>query len=81
MRLVKTCDAWPEQYDVYEGDRQVGYLRLRHGSFTVECPDCGGEEVYHAYTHGDGLFDPDEREFHLNMAQAAISHWLARKAK
>ena len=27
----QTCAAYPEQYDVWKGDEQVGYVRLRHG--------------------------------------------------
>ena len=36
--LVMTCECCPEQYDVYKNDEKVGYLRLRHGVFTVDCP-------------------------------------------
>lgn len=43
----KTCDAWPEQYDVYKGSKQVAYVRLRMGNLTVEVPDVGGELIYH----------------------------------
>lgn len=40
MRLVQTCSACPEQYDVLDDDGfQIGYLRLRWGEFTVEVPD------------------------------------------
>ena len=35
-RLILTCGACPEQYDVFDGDRQVGYLRLRHGHFRAD---------------------------------------------
>ena len=43
----KTCDAYPEQYDVYRGAKQVGYVRLRMGNLTVEVPDVGGELIYY----------------------------------
>ena len=43
LKLVLTCGACPEQYDAFDGERQVGYLRLRHGHFTVTCPDVGGD--------------------------------------
>lgn len=43
----KTCEAWPEQYDVYKGSKQVAYVRLRMGSLTVRVPDVGGELIYH----------------------------------
>lgn len=43
----KTCEAWPEQYDVYKGKRQIAYVRLRMGNLTVRVPDVDGELVYH----------------------------------
>ncbi len=56
--LVCTCSACPEQYDVFDKQeqRQVGYLRLRHGYFRADYPDCGGNTVYSADTIGDGAF-------------------------
>ena len=73
IRLNQTCGACPEQYDALdENGRQVGYLRLRHGYFTVEVPDCGGTVVYEAEPDGDGLFDPGERQRYLDAAVAAI---------
>jgi hypothetical protein len=76
VRLVQTCGACPEQYDAFIGDRIVGYLRLRHGYFYVECPDCGGSRVYESRTKGDGIFDEDERDYHLRFAVAAIERWV-----
>lgn len=72
-RLVCTCSVCPEQYDVYIGMEQVGYLRLRHGHFRADYPDVGGHEVYSADTVGDGCFDSaEERATHLTAAIAAI---------
>lgn len=76
IQLVKTCEACPEQYDAYLGARQVGYLRLRHGYFRVEFPDCGGETVYETATIGDGAFTESERDHHLNEAKDAIAYRL-----
>ncbi|KKN88767.1 hypothetical protein LCGC14_0243740 [marine sediment metagenome] len=73
FRLVQTCGACPEQYDVLdENDEQVGYLRLRHGGFRADYPGCGGETVYSATTVGDGMFEDSEREYHLSLALEAI---------
>ena len=77
IRLVLTCGACPEQYYAFEGDKQVGYLRLRHGCFTVECPDCGGDEVYSASPVGDGIFEEDERDYYLRFAVDAIQRWVS----
>lgn len=70
--LIMTSFACPEQYDVYKGETQIGYLRLRHGNFSAEYPDCGGEMVYEAQPKGDGLFEEDERNKYLGEAVEAL---------
>lgn len=70
--LVRTCSAFPEQYDAIRDGERIGYLRLRHGCFTVSCPDWGGEEVYYAEPRGQGEFYPDERSGYLLAAIDAI---------
>ena len=75
VRLVQTCSAYPEQYDAHIGEQKVGYLRLRHGDFRVECPDVFGETVYEASPYGDGFFDDDERTGFLEAAKEAIADW------
>lgn len=77
--FVKTCGACPEQYDAFIGEKQVGYLRLRHGVFSVETPFCGGDTVLLAYPKGDGIFEEDERDFYLDMARKAIAHGIANQ--
>lgn len=72
IRLVRTCLRSPEQYDAYLGEQKVGYLRLRHGEFTVEYPDCDGETIYTACPAGDGDFDDAERDYFLRFAVDAI---------
>ena len=73
-RLICTCGACPEQYDVFDEitKRQVGYLRLRHGFFRADLGGCGGETVYEAETNGDGVFDDNERMPHLRAAVIAL---------
>jgi hypothetical protein len=66
--LKLTCPAYPEQYDVYKDGVQVGYLRLRHGYFTCDYPDCNGETIYEAEPKGDGYFEDDERLQYLTQA-------------
>lgn len=73
IRLVKTCNNCPEQYDAFIGDKQVGYLRLRHGYFRVDYPDCGGVTIFTSEPNGDGIFtSEEEREHHLTAACRAI---------
>lgn len=69
--LFRTCLACPQQYDVYLNDKEVGYLRLRHGSFRADCPY--GTTVYYTEdSKGDGIFEEDEEEFFLTEAIKAI---------
>jgi len=75
VRFVQTCSAYPEQYDAFIGEEKIGYLRLRHGHFRVECPDVFGETVFEASPNGDGFFDDDERGEYLEAAQDAIADW------
>lgn len=77
LKLECTCGACPEQYDVFDGERQVGYLRLRHGHFRADCPDCGGETVYESEPEGDGVFADEERMQELTSAVKAIRKWMA----
>jgi hypothetical protein len=78
LKLVLTCGACPEQYDVFDPDNtRIGYLRLRHGHFSAEylgdthvADDEGwlGEIVYEARPKGDGIFDSEERDYYLRWA-------------
>ena len=90
--LVLTCRACPEQYtvtldgvaEVADGGSSpkptiVGYLRLRHGHFRAEAPDCGGETVYETWPKGDGIFEDDERLQHLMTALLCIDGWRAER--
>ncbi len=36
-KFVETCGACPHQFDVYDGDNKVAYVRLRYGYLKV-CP-------------------------------------------
>lgn len=79
IRLVQTCWMCPEQYDAFdENGERVGYLRLRHGCFRVDCPDCLELTVYEAFPKGDGCFiDDEERDYYLRFAVDAIEKWIA----
>lgn len=78
ITLVRTCPACPEQYDAYRGDRIVGYLRLRWGYFTAQCPDADGKIVFEAVLNNPwvGAFDDDERPTYLRQAVIEIQKWL-----
>lgn len=72
ISLVQTCSACPEQYDAFYNDKKVGYLRLRHGVFTVEYPECGGKLICIDHPFGDGSFHDKEREIYLDKARVLI---------
>lgn len=62
VRIVQTSIACPEQYDIYDADDElVGYVRLRHGKFTVERH---GHEVFRReFPIQEGVkLEPEERE-------------------
>jgi hypothetical protein len=73
LNFKQTCGACPEQYDVYDDKNNlVGYLRLRHGVFTVNYPWVGGETILREFPDGDGCFEDYEREKYMAMAEAKI---------
>ena len=75
-KLKKTCPMNPEQYNVFKEEKQVGYLRLRYGYFTVESPDCCDRLLYKVSPKGYGSFDDDERGIYLDKAIEAIDKYL-----
>ena len=68
--------SFPEQYDVLLNGKTVGYLRIRHGHFTVECPDVGGTLMYEAYPAGYGEFEDAERSYFLNLALSVVLDYV-----
>ena len=69
LRFEKTCSACPEQYEVFKGPKQVGYIRLRHGCLTAYYPNNHSECIYrHSFNdEWKGYFDnEDERTFFLH---------------
>ena len=79
-KFVLTCFACPEQYDVYDPEGvQVAYLRVRHGTFKVSCPDCGGDVVYIDYPKGDGIFYDSERLAYLKTSVDKIIEWVLKR--
>ena len=80
IELVQTCEACPEQYDAMLNGERVGYLRLRWGWLTVECPWVNGQEVYEMQTGHElaGEFEDDkQRKKQLKKARKAIAKWVS----
>lgn len=63
----------PEQYNVFDGEKKVGYLRLRHGHFRADWTEDETITVYEGFPKGDGAFYDDEREKYLADAVQAIN--------
>ena len=69
-RLVLVCLACPEAWSVHLDEREVGYLRLRHGHFTARFPDHNGKMVFETtQIQGDGCFS-DEKERMRSLKKA-----------
>lgn len=77
FKLVKTRES-PEQYDVFNGEERVGRLRLRYGTYTVEC---GSAEVLSTRPSGFDQFEKDERDYYLNEGCRAIKEHLEKQPK
>ena len=75
-----TCRACPEQYDVFYNDKQVAYVRLRHGYLYCDVPDYNGDTIYEANPQGEGCFwDNEEREYYLNIIKDKIVEYYTRR--
>jgi len=72
LELKRTSYAMPEQYEAFLDGRQVGYLRLRHGTFRAHYPDHMAPPVYIAETMGSASFDGREREQQIRAALVEI---------
>lgn len=83
LDFVKTCPACPEQYDVFYKGKQVAYLRLRWGYFSVDIPDACGKEIFGEQIDDSGWqgeFDNDERrQKYLEIAKDKIMDNFIRK--
>jgi len=81
LKLIQTCEACPEQYDVEDNDgNTIGYIRLRWGRFRVICPNIEGETVLeHQFSHSFGMFDAHERDIWIDKALKAIKAYWENK--
>lgn len=76
-----TCGGCPEQYDVFMDNKQVSYVRLRHGWLYVSDPSMDNiwwqiddTDDVNPQLEGDGNFDsPEERYYFLNKIADVIT--------
>lgn len=81
LRLVLTSVAHPEQYDVFEGNKEVGYIRLRDNIFRVDYPihhmELNGKTIFELKIKGNGTFiNRAERKKYLTKAVDLINERL-----
>ena len=73
-----TCQCFPEQYDIYKGDKYVAYFRLRYGTITVdeikENEDFGVEICEYTLKNGNGW----EGEFRNKKERALYLRFCAK---
>lgn len=81
FNFVQTCEACPEQYDVFLDGDLVGYVRLRWGELYCTYPNVMGKQVY-TYSMGDGITGAfrtdDERNFHLEEIAKSLYNVIFR---
>lgn len=82
---VKTCDACPEQYDVFDKEgKQIAYVRARHGIVRADCPDVLENEVFREEFSDnvwDGCFEDDEhRAKYFYRIEEAIDNFYKDKS-
>lgn len=79
--FVQTCEACPEQYDVYRDGKKIGYVRLRYGYLTA---DLNNVEVYRHRFNDDeykGCFDTNaERDIFLKYISRKLKFMERRSA-
>lgn len=92
LTVKQITESCPEQYEIFFGDRQVAYIRLRFNRLTVDCPDVRGQEIYAVdisteedlakesdpfiREFGRSCFREEEREYFLGLALGFILNWM-----
>ena len=81
LRFEKTCEACPEQYDVFDGDENVGYVRLRWGWVSAEVPGAYEDKlVFSEQIDKEGFqgefSDENQRKYYLALIEIAIRKWI-----
>ena len=80
FKLIQTCGACPEQYDIYleDNDKRVGYMRLRHSHFYVNHISTY-QTVYNSWVNGDGIFENEqERHKYISLGLEAIKNIIEK---
>lgn len=70
LEFVCTCQACPEQYDVFKDGKQVAYVRLRWSHLRVDVPECGQTTIY-----SEEYNDEDRRPQLTKIAERINKHY------
>ena len=82
MKFIKTCNWCPEQYDIFDEEKQVAYMRVKYGICECYVPDADGTIVYLSYIKGRGEFiDDEERQLHFKNAAKCIQNYYDKKER
>lgn len=79
LNFIEIGPESPEQYEVYDGDQKVGYVRYRFGFLSAECPDFGMREVFgQKLKHETGQMTDIERGRWLPVIARRIERHIRR---
>lgn len=76
--LIQTWHSAPEQYEVFKGGKNVGYLRLKYGTLRVFYPGVTGNQIASFETKGYSSFEEEEKTEFLEKAVAEIDKHIKK---
>lgn len=85
-KYFKTCNRFPEQYDVYDGNKLIAYVRLRHGM--LSCYEQSKDQKLGAHIFSIQMSDDfgefiseEQREMWLNRIDIRLMNYFQPKSK
>ena len=75
IELKRVCSAFPEAYEAYVDKKEVAYIRLRWGFFSIYC---GPKRIFiEQLKDMQGIFfTQEERNAYLSKAKKEITKYL-----
>ena len=71
-KFKKTCSACPEQYDVYEDDKKVAYIRYRWGHLRVNPVTSEGNIDFNTIIYEQSIGDSLDGELPDNLRHSLL---------
>ncbi len=85
LMFYKVGEACPEQYEVFKGNKQVAYIKLRYGHLRAIYPNINGEVIYekkYKEIYKGWFFDDEEKMVELNnIADCILKKLNERRRK